>query len=331
MRTSRSILLISGCMMSALLAVHCGDGDSKPPLATLDSHNAEALAQHVGQGVPGCDFVSSAPARAAVQQDPGVLPGIKAAFTLLAAKATVRDPANRMAKAAAYDINEEIQGECGGSFATTGTHDSGTTSLTIAFNDYCMPALDGDMVVSGSMAVVQAGHPSDTGPVMEEIRLSTKGNGIVVTETTEGQTRTHRLVADNLKYSMGNPGGTASAAAPDVLTIKRLKISEDGQDMYDLQDVRISTWPVDEEMAVQIDKATYTDSAIGAVTLESDTMIIGESWQGALTITGDDGTSMTVTPDPSGDGLFALTQDGASIGTLDCTSLADEELPELEM
>ncbi len=326
MDKTKLVLGVSCVAVAALALAYCGGGGEKSALAPLDAQSAETLARDVAQVLPGCSFVAVGMPRA-VPNAGGAL-ARKAAGAVAARFAAARAGHGAMPapKRVSYDINEQTPGDCGGYALSTGTHSSGTTKLTITYTDYCTRTDGSQLVLNGSMEWVEAGHPSDSGPVTDEIRMSTANDGLVLAETSDGETTTSRLVIDSFRYQVGNPGGESSAASPDVLTVERVRVVEEGRTTKEVKDAKLTTWSVGCDQALRIDRATLTDAEIGSVTVTSGTMIAGETWQGSLTITGSDGTSMTLSADPFAEGVFTVTHEGQSLGALDCSSLGSAEL-----
>lgn len=328
MRSSRAVLLLLGGLTAALLLARCGGDDKKTPLATLSKENAEAMAQNMADAMPGCTYQAAGASRAVLPEDPGPARSVSLAFKAVVEKARSRALAYRAAKRATEDVYETEEGDCGGSYVSEGTHKDGDTRLTISFDGYCMEAGDGQTTMQGSISMAMDGTPSDDGPVIDEIRVSTGGSGITVESTGDGEPQTYAIVLDGLKMTMGDPGGEPTEADPVVITAKRLKVSENGEMLFDVQDVDVSMWSTGqdgEDMAVRIDNVTYTDAEIGTVDVSSNTMVMGEETiEGELTVTGADGTSVTVGSDPYAEGVLTLRQGGADVGAIDCSSLAED-------
>lgn len=219
-------------------------------------------------------------------------------------------------------------GSCGGSLDATSEHENGKTDYVITFSAFCMDSDDGQLVVDGVIDAREDGHPTDLGPMIEALDVSTDGP-----VTVAGPTGTMEITLDDAHTKYGNPStwmpGTPDEANPDVTTVKRAAVVfVDADDREDyVRDLRV------ERTGVGPAVVTITSGEVGTVgegwvdvrTAEDDPLLVDVAGVrltgGTVEFLGSGGTVVTVQPAPGETGAFVLTLDGVPYDRdVDCTA-----------
>ena len=305
----KNVTLASGlaiALISAGLVIGCGSSsdDSGGATAALDAASIDKLGRNVAELIPGCVYTGEALATVLDVRD---LTAYRAVYD------NVVKPDRAIKKT--RELNgSPVEGSCGGTMTETGTHDNGDTDAVYAFANYCTGDGTNSTTLNGTISVFQDGTPSADGPVIESVTASTGSSGITTTTKVDGDTTTQTLYLTNLKYTVGNPS---------ILTITELKTvsSEDGT--YRVTNVNIEQNGDLGTGTVQIKNATYYDPDIGAVSISTSAIPMGDTASGtaSITVTSSGSSPVTFTSTDANKGLFTLTQDGETVGGLDCSAL----------
>lgn len=212
--------------LAAVVSVNCGGGDNNQPSgkqATIDMAGVESGIDQVSALVPICQIGGSGtgPAMTAPEdvwlarllglRRDGLL---QATFAIQALGPT--QPADQL-------------GDCGGRRTYTDySHASGVTRGTLAFQNYCTTNTDtGDRTtVNGEISFVDTGTPSGSGPITTKVEADSP-DGIRVETRTAGGVVTSSLnlrITDYL-YQVGVPGGDPTAASPDRISAKEMRLT----------------------------------------------------------------------------------------------------------
>ncbi len=310
----KNITLASGlaiALISVGLVVGCGgggsSGDSGGAEAALDTQSIDKLGRNVAELIPGCVYTGETLATTLNIRD---VRAYRAVYD------SVVKPDSTIKKTREA-VNETVNGSCGGTMTTVGTHDNGDTDAVYTFANYCTGDGTNQTTLNGTANVVMDGDPSPDGPVIKSVIMSTGNSGISTTTVAGGETTTQTLYLNNLKYTVGNPTST--------LTITELKTisSEDGT--YRVTNVNIEQSGDPETGTIQVKNATYYDPEIGAVSISTSVIPLGDTATGtaSITVTGSSGSPVTFTSTDANKGLFSVIQDGKTVGKLDCSTLDD--------
>jgi hypothetical protein len=128
---------------------------------------------------------------------------------------------------AASDKPADVLGDCGGRLSYGSDYSSSATrvSATLTFTDYCNPDSNtgNQEIVNGSLTMVQTLVPSGSSTTMKTFSADSAGGITTVVRDSGGATLTSETLAfTGLLYTVGNPGGTATAANPDTLTMTQM-------------------------------------------------------------------------------------------------------------
>lgn len=225
----------------------------------------------------------------------------------------------------AFD-DQLIEGDCGGTVEISRNHDSGTTTFSVSFNDFCTEdseSSSGQTKSDGSLTLKEIGTPTDSGPSISRVTATVPSLKVV----SDGETTT--LSLDELSYVYGTPGvtpGTPTKANPDQITIDGVTIDYVSRDKrHSLNNFSANTWEDGTDMVVQIDKGRYDTTSSGYVDISTGSPLVfdideGVLTDGSLNLSGADG-NVTITPSPNGVDIFEVAVDGQSLDTtVDCTS-----------
>lgn len=306
--TLASALVIS--MIGMGLFIGCGGGGSNNDSndngnggsvsKALDTRGVETVSQNIAEIIPGCVFTSNS---VATTLDIHNIRAYKAVYSAIAKPA-------RRARVAAQ--NQEIQGSCGGTMTTSGTQGN----MQIAFNNYCTGGTNIKTTINGQLnaSVTMTGQGENQ--ELSSASLSTGSAGITTTTVEDGQTTTESLYLDALQYTAGNP---------NRLTINELKVNSPEEGTYRLTNVEVNQYGDTETGTVEIKSATYYDPEVGAVTLSTSKLPMGDTATGPGSFTiSKNGQSATFTTDDVNSGKFDVVQNGKKIGALDCSATLTE-------
>lgn len=122
-------------------------------------------------------------------------------------------------------------GSCGGRFGYRNySHLNGTTTATLSFENYCQSgAKAGDtQTMNGSIAFVNTATPTASGPITTQIDANSSSGVTTVTKNAAGATLNAETVSfTGFKMVIGVPGGTPTAAKPDVMALADVAVRND--------------------------------------------------------------------------------------------------------
>lgn len=122
-------------------------------------------------------------------------------------------------------------GSCGGRLGYRNySHVNGTTTATLAFENYCQSgAKTGEtQTTNGSIAFVNTATPSASGPITTQLDANSNGAVTTVLKSAAGATvSADALTFTGFKMVVGVPGGTPTAASPDVMSMTDMTLRND--------------------------------------------------------------------------------------------------------
>jgi len=308
----KRIVLASSLMVGIVgigLLVGCGGGGSSDnsdninnggSSAALDTRSVETVGQNIAELVPGCVFTSNTVATTLNMHN---VRAYKAVYS------TLNTPVKQTRQAGGGGT---IQGTCGGTMTTSGSE----SNMQFTFNDYCTGGENIQTTINGTLNATMTMQGTGENQTLQSASLSTGSSGITTTTVENGITTTESLYLDALQYTAGNP---------NRLTINELKISSTEEGTYRLTNVDINQYGDPETGTVEIKSATYYDPEIGAVTLSTSQLPMGENATGPGSITiSRNGQSARFTTDDISTGKFDVVQNGKTIGALDCSATLTE-------
>ncbi len=229
-QASRPLIYASGLATAAgfvVLAASCGGGsdDAKTETpAAIDSAGVTSAIADFGGFGNVC--TNGAAALSAKRRTPVTI--MLSQSLKIATRNAIPQSKGRLALGSTPPPDE--LGDCGGRMGYRNySHLSGTTTATLAFEDYCSLDADtgGRQIVNGAIAFVNTGTPSASGPITSQLTADTT-TPVVVTERDAGgvAVNTQTLNFTGFKMAVGVPGGSPTAANPDVMTLTSLSSTD---------------------------------------------------------------------------------------------------------
>lgn len=234
LKVAGSVLMLTG---AAGLVSSCGgggDGGSEvvvvpPPTAgaaTIDTAGVNKALADFGGLVSVCQDGTGAVQGAALT---GMSTSVKQALALMQGQRFATPTKHALALGGTAPADQ--LGSCGGRFGYRNySHLNGVTTASLAFENYCQSgAKAGDtQTVNGSIAFVNTATPTASGPITTQIDANSSNGVTTVTKNAAGATLTAETVAfTGFKMVVGVPGGTPTAAKPDVMSIADMTIKND--------------------------------------------------------------------------------------------------------
>ena len=114
----------------------------------------------------------------------------------------------------------DVLGDCGGRRGYPSySHLSGVTTATLTFDNYCSTdsSTGNRQVINGSIAFVNTGTPTASGPVTTRIEANSPAGVTLQTRDSTGKVLTSQSASfTNFLSVIGVPGGIPTAAKPDT-------------------------------------------------------------------------------------------------------------------
>jgi hypothetical protein len=218
-------------------------------------------------------------------------------------------------------------GTCGGSLDVTFDHESGVTDYEAIMADYCVSGAEGDSVYNGTVVAKEVGNPSDNGPVIESLELSTVG-AVTVTQGTQ----TLEITVEDVETDYGVPQewepGFPDEANPDRTKIGAIRVvypSTGREDFVENLEIERSTGLPATVTILSGTSGTVGDDIANIRTAEGEPLILdvynGTFQGGTLEIVGAKDTLVAVTPRPGSPGVYDVTLDGVPYDqSIDCSN-----------
>lgn len=224
-----------------------GGGGTTPPVtsgqATIDSAG-------IAKAIPDISLVMPICRQAAADGDPAVKSSAGAEPAWITRLMRLREMnAGRslpMTKALGSTKPADVLGDCGGRRGYTSyTHNAGVTNGTLTFDNYCTTdsSTGQRQVVNGSIAFVNTGTPSDSGPITSRVEANSPGGVTMRTQDSTGRVlNSQSITFTNFLYTVGVPGGSPTAAAPDVMRFDELRFTNTSGQTYRETNFVQSSW-----------------------------------------------------------------------------------------
>lgn len=242
------VLASSVCTVAALFAACSGDGGSSDgglgvytgkttPAAISESSVKEDL-NNIKDFFPSCTatFAPETPAKVAEMivgdQLKSVLPVVKIAQSMVL-KASAKTTVKSVSLLPTIQPKNQI-GDCGGSMSyPTYSHLSGTTTVTVKYDNYCtVDSITGNKkTMNGTINAVDAGTPGTSGPVTNKVTANTPSitveektsAGALVSSTTIAMSGFEYIPKPGTSANISDPLGTTKVTALEVKTIDGTK------------------------------------------------------------------------------------------------------------
>jgi hypothetical protein len=310
-------------LAAAMVAASCGGGGGEPALvaATIDSASMSTALGDISAFLPICNPAGSserASPLAATRLNP------IARLQLLRQGRVVVEPRQR-ALALTSTKPADVLGSCGGRYGYTDyAHVSGVTTGTLTFTDYCTSdTVSGERTTtSGSVSFVNTATPTATGPITTKLEASSAGGVTAIVRDATGKVLSSQRVGFNgFVMNVGNPGGTPTAAAPNRMDLGELTITNDTTG----KTYRQTGWTVTEyttasggEQMTMTGRGYRSSGAYYDVSTSTPVVFdsAGNTVSGALTFTGDGGSSAVATLVPGATLQATMTVNGTPLPSL---------------
>jgi hypothetical protein len=233
-RTGQVLLGITAIAAAAAFVSSCGGGGGgeEPPIvkqATIDTASVTSAINDFGGLVSICqDGVAGGLTTARA-------PGLPATLMRGSAVLHGRDVLSQQGRARILALSStppaDQLGNCGGRWGYRNyNHVSGVTTATLAFENYCdLDSTTGNkQFVNGGIGFVNTATPTESGPITTRLEASTTTPLAMVTKSAAGATISAETTSfTNFKMLVGVPGGTPTAAKPNVMSMDEIAVKND--------------------------------------------------------------------------------------------------------
>jgi len=205
------------------LVASCGSSDDAPAATptTIDAASVTKGIAAVSALIPIC----SSPGVAQLAPTQSNQASSKTVW--LAKKFALSQSPQRRILALSSTKPADTLGSCGGRMTYPDySHASGVTTATLAFDNYCTVNINTSkrLVLNGSIALVDTGTPSASGPIRSKIEASSPAGVTIASQDATGQPLDSVLISfSNFLYTVGVPGGVPTSTSPDRFTLGELK------------------------------------------------------------------------------------------------------------
>ena len=296
-----------------------GGGDSAPveTAATIDSAGvATAIADF--EGIVGiCQDSATGAMRAGRKLSAAVMlhEGIKLTTRTL-------PPMTKTRLALTGTPPPDELGNCGGRMGYRNySHVNGVTTATLAFEDYCMTDTDtGEKDrINGKIAFVNTATPTASGPITTQLVADTTEPVTFVVQDAAGATVSSQTLSfSGFKMAVGEPGGTPTAAKPDVMSMTDMTVKSNDtgktyrQSNYLLRQYETPAGNVERTMSgrgYRSNGSYYDITTTQPMVEDAD----GDLVSGVITFTGTNGTTAVATLVPGPTLQATLTVNGVPV------------------
>lgn len=231
---TRCLKLCSGLAVAAggvILISSCGGGDGGAPPsggpAVIDTASVTRAVADFGTAISVCQDGVSGGVQSA--RWAGRSPSIRQAMAAL--QQPLIGLSTKRALALTSTPPADRLGACGGRMGYRNySHLNGTTTATLAFENFCQNGEEPGQtqLTNGSIHFVNTATPTASGPVTTQLDASSTGVLTTVLKSAAGATvSANALSFSGFKMVVGVPGGTPTAANPDVMTMTEMTLRND--------------------------------------------------------------------------------------------------------
>lgn len=260
--------------------------------AGMTSENVGEFASMISDEI-GCEYTGS---QAAVSRGEMGIVSINGAVKLMMANASDR------AKEAKARETETLYGECGGSATMTASANGET--ITMNFTDYCSSDYGGITTTLSGSVVLTATQSGEN----ITLNASTPTPLNLVTDNPN----TSETV--NVTVDLQNGSMTMNSDGSMNISVSSVKIDDNvGGNVYQASNIQ-AEMSADGSATIS---AVYTDPELGTINVSGS---FDANGQGSLTMVGADGSNSTISTTAT-EGVFIVTTNGETTGTMDCSSV----------
>ena len=213
-------------------------------------------------------------------------------------------------------------GDCGGRYGYRDySHVNGVTTATLAFENYCeRDSSTGErQLVNGAIAFVNTATPTASGPISTQLVADTSAPVTVIVQTSTGApVSSETLSFTGFKTVVGVPGGTPTAANPNVMTLADMTVKNNDtgktyrESNYLLREYETPAGNTEMTFSGRgyRSSGSYFDIAsTQPVVMDAD----GDVVSGVFTFTGANGSNAVATLVPGSTMQATLTVNGAPV------------------
>jgi hypothetical protein len=322
-----------GTASVCLLLAACGGGggDSNdnggvtpPPVtnqpASIDVASVTKAIPDVSMVIPICRKTTTAAPEVTTKSASGAANSLWL-VRLLAARELTGGRSGPALKALGSTKPTDVLGDCGGRRGYPSySHSNGVTTATLTFDNFCSSdsSTGNRQVINGSIAFVNTGTPTASGPITTRIEANSPAGVTLQTRDSTGKVLTSQSASfTNFLSVVGVPGGTPTAAKPDTYQFAEIQYTTQAGKTYretDYKLTRFETPTGGESMSLsgrgyRSDGNYFDVSTTVPVTSDSS----GKTTAGELTMSGANGAKAVMTMVPGSTLQATMTVNGTAV------------------
>ncbi|MBP8307459.1 MAG: hypothetical protein KAY46_09360 [Burkholderiaceae bacterium] len=215
----------------------------------------------------------------------------------------------------------DVLGDCGGRRGYPSySHLNGVTTATLTFDNYCSTdsSTGNRQVINGSIAFVNTGTPTPSGPVTTRIEANSPAGVTLQTRDSTGKVLTSQSASfSNFLSVIGVPGGIPTAASPDTYQFAEIQYTSQARNTYRETNYKLTRYETangGESMSLsgrgyRSDGSYFDLSTTVPVTSDSS----GKTTAGELTMSGANGAKAVMTMVPGSTLQATMTVNGTAV------------------
>lgn len=298
----KTISLVAMPLATAVMLTACGGGGGGGAAkAVISEESLTDAVGRIGETTPYCTTASglSETARVALENT--------ARIAAIAETARLAGEADTAAPRASYGY--DVSGNCPtnpGKFSYGYDHASGVTKIEIDFQDYCVTGPQGNTYYDGKVKTREIGTPTDSGPRISAVEMSTDGPVVI----QPGGDPTVAITISGGKTTYGTPSTWEPAVpttdAPDRTTFSRVTAIETTSTetrTHTLSNITLKRSGTLENASIEVTAGQYRGpdgKVVDVRTVAGDPARVnvqtGEFLGGTITLGGANSTEAIITP-----------------------------------
>lgn len=322
------------CTITAALASCSGDDDGgggstsslytgKTTQATIDEQSVKDTLASVNEVIPSCSATGVAKIAASqVQPGLGALKAVK-----LIALSTGSKTVGKTVSLISTTAPSTKTGDCGGTLSyPTYSHSSGTTTVSVKWDNYCTTDSSGNKTTyNGTLNAVDVGTPSASGPVTTKVTADIPSLKVEKKNSAGTVLSSETIALNGLEYVPATGASTSNLSGSTKLTSLEVIDGKTGK-QYKLEDATLATSAVGTDNQITISAKMYRGTS-GYSTITTPIPILIDSNEnlkaGAITFTGANGSTATLTASPGTGQNFTVSVNGTTLtgAQLSCSGL----------
>lgn len=332
----REVAVASLCSVVALLSA-CGGGSGggssssaalysgKTSQATIDEQSVKSTLTGMQDIFPSCSATGVAKlASSRVQPALAVIKTVR-----LVLQPTISKRVGKSVSLLSSTAPSPKTGDCGGSLTyPTYSHTSGTTTMSIKWDNYCTTDSSGNRTtVNGTFSAVDAGTPTAAGPVTSKLTAEIPRVTIVEVNSSGTVIANETVRLTGFEY-IPEPGASTNLSnLPGTIKFSSFEANEDKTGKaYMIQNLNLTTSIVGSDTQMTISGRVFRGTS-GYSDLTTETPLVIDSSQnlksGAISFTGANGSKATLTAVAGAGQTFSVAVNGTPLAgaQLNCSGL----------